>query len=95
MEFKYSGKYRLFIFHSRKYNIYSQKPEIRVKIYTDDFRTTPITNNIDYNRLIEYYVIDFNTNLQYIPSTGDNPIQWVQYPSISGQLQQNRSSLTK
>ena len=70
---------KIIIFKTKK------PPQVRVKIYTDDFRGTQITNTIDYSRLIDYYVIDFNTNFQYIPSSGNDPIQWVQYPITIGQ----------
>jgi hypothetical protein len=76
---------KIIIFKTKK------PPQVRVKIYTDDFRGTQITNTIDYSRLIDYYVIDFNTNLRYIPSSGNDSIQWVQFSSITGSLQKNIS----
>ncbi len=49
-------------------------------------------SDINANQLIDYYVVEFNTNQGYITSLGSTNIaNWQGYPLVPGYLNGNRT----
>ncbi len=76
---------------SQKTCYFCEQPQFLIKIYTDNIISTS-GPDVNMNQLVDYYVIDFNTNKSYIPSVGSsNILYWQAYPMVSGYLNGNNT----
>jgi hypothetical protein len=68
------------------------KPQFLIKIYTDNIVSTS-GSDINMNELIDFYVIEFNINEDYIPTIGSASLNRETFSLVSGIINGNRTRL--